>query len=105
MTLVEEFQAKEGNWSKYTHLDFFDRCSECNKEANKVDLTKVNIQAGGQALIMEIENMCCFPIVAEENFLKIWEHNGWTMQKWLQQHKERIGNKHYNPLQVVSCRN
>ncbi|KEH92844.1 hypothetical protein Z962_11350 [Clostridium botulinum C/D str. BKT12695] len=104
LDVVKQFKTKQGKWSKYNHLDFFTRGAKCREEANKVDLTKVNLNAKGQALIAEIENMCCFPIIQEEDFLEIWEYNGWTMEKWLKDHMERKDRKFYNPWQTVCSR-
>ncbi|GAB6150232.1 hypothetical protein [Clostridium novyi] len=104
LSLKEQFQARQGVWSKYNNLDLFTRSAKLREEANKVDLSKIDLNAKGQALISEIENMCCFPIIAEKEFLKIWELNNWTMEKFLQEHKERGNRKHYNPFQTVSCR-
>ncbi|KGM94356.1 hypothetical protein Z968_11800 [Clostridium novyi A str. 4552] len=69
-----------------------------------MDLTKIDLNAKGQAIIMEIENMCCFPIAEEEEFLEVWRYNGWTMEKWLKEHTERGNRKFYNPWQTVCSR-
>ena len=81
LSLKEQFESKQGVWSKYNSLDLFARSEKLREIANKVDLNKVNLNAKGQALISEIENMCCFPIMDEEEFLRVWKLNNWTMEK------------------------
>ncbi|KEH88983.1 hypothetical protein Z967_12035 [Clostridium novyi A str. 4540] len=104
LSLKEQLQLKQGVWNKYNNLDLFARSAKLREVANKVDLNRVDLNAKGQAIIAEIENMCCFPITDEEEFLRVWTKNGWTMEKFLQEHKSRGNRKFYNPFQTVSCR-
>ncbi|MCD3322065.1 hypothetical protein G8V07_16425 [Clostridium botulinum D/C] len=74
------------------------------KKAREFDVTRVNLQATGNKLIIILEDMFAYPINYDS-----WEHikfcmdyNNWTLKEIIQA-REKMNLLQGNPLQIVSC--